>query len=139
MTSKEKATELLAQFALFNKGPVKHMHNATRGEMPVLKYLALHGDTYPTEFSQQFHLSTARVANTLNSLEKKEYIERIHDEKDRRKVKVVITEKGKDFVQQKEDMILEKTVELLEYLGEDADEFIRIIKRVKDFMDCQNN
>ena len=53
------------------RGPSKKLQEISEGEMAMLGYLVYEEDeTTPTELSSQLDLSTARVANTLNSLEK---------------------------------------------------------------------
>ena len=81
-------------------------------------------ETNPKELSERFNLSTARVANTLNSLERKEYIKRVHDSVDRRKVMVYITEKD----------ALDEFSKLLSYLGEnDSLCLLKILDKIQAF------
>lgn len=85
----------------------------------------------PTMISDYLHLSTARVANALKSLEKKRYIRRSHDMQDRRRVTVSLTPLGKQIAQENLDDTLEKINELMHDMGEeDADEFIRLMKKI---------
>lgn len=134
MVTREMAEDLIREFAsMHKKGPTKDVQNVTRGEMPVLAYLIMENvEPTPSEISTRFDLSTARVANTLNSLEKKGFIERIHDAKDRRKVFVHITPEGKAIAKEKYEEAIEHTLQLLESLGEDdAKELIRLVKKIK--------
>lgn len=85
----------------------------------------------PTMISDYLHLSTARVANALKSFEKKRYIRHSHDMQDRRRVTVSLTPLGKQIAQENLDDILEKINELMHDIGEeDADEFIRLMKKM---------
>mgnify|MGYP005768051403 CR=1 FL=1 len=118
------------------KGPSRKLQEITKGEMAMLGYLVYEeNETTPTELSNQLNLSTARVANTLNSLEKKGYVERVHDSVDRRKVIVHITQKGSDTFREKEKQASQEMQEILDMLGEDdARAFLRIMGRIREFM-----
>ena len=97
LNNEEMAKQLFMSVGLMQREPVKKMQKISQGEMAMLGFLTYEkSETNPKELSERFNLSTARVANTLNSLERKEYIKRVHDSSDRRKVMVYITEKGKE-------------------------------------------
>ena len=98
------AKQLFMLVGLMQREPIKKMQKISQGEMAMLGFLTYEkSETNPKELSERFNLSTARVANTLNSLERKEYIKRVHDSFDRRKVMVYITEKGKEVGIQEEE------------------------------------
>ena len=83
------------------------------------------------EISQRFQINTSRVAALLKTLSKKGYIERKSDPKDKRKIQVYITDKGKQYGQQRREDILNHIDQMLEMLGEeDAKEHLRIMKRI---------
>lgn len=128
--------EIFRYIGLLQGGPAKKIQELSQGEMAVLGYFVFEKDeATPTELSVRFSISTARIANTLNSLEKKGYIERIHDSVDRRKVIVHITQAGIDIFKTKENEAAEDFSKMLDYLGEkDSKEFLRLLKRVTDFM-----
>lgn len=99
LNNEEMAKQLFMLVGLMQREPIKKMQKLSQGEMAMLGFLTYEkSETNPKELSERFNLSTARVANTLNSLERKEYIKRVHDSFDRRKVMVYITEKGKKFL-----------------------------------------
>ena len=109
MNNEEMAKQLFMLVGLMQREPIKKMQRISQGEMAMLGFLTYEkSETNPKELSERFNLSTARVANTLNSLERKEYITRVHDSFDRRKVMVYITEKGKTCPTE----ILEKLAEI---------------------------
>ena len=104
MNNQEMAKQLFMLVGLMQREPIKKMQKVSQGEMAMLGFLTYEkSETNPKELSERFNLSTARVANTLNSLERKEYITRVHDSFDRRKVMVYITEKGKEAGIQEEE------------------------------------
>ena len=137
MNTSEMAEELFYLLGKFQRGPVQRIQDVTRGEIAMLGSLIIEGrDTTPTELSERFRLSTARVANTLNSLEKKGYIQRLHDTKDRRKVIVRITDTGREVAERKHGEAIQHMTDLLSDLGpEDAYDLLRIIRKVNGLIE----
>jgi DNA-binding MarR family transcriptional regulator len=112
----------------------KKVDDLSLGERKILGYLTF-GKNGVTSgvLSEHLHLSTPRVASALNSLSKKGYIERNKDNQDKRMVIVTITESGKDFVREEHEEALGTLEQILHKLGEqDAKEFVRIVKRIKE-------
>lgn len=103
-----------------------------KGETLVLYLLSKFSQkVLPSELSTQTRVSTARIAATLNSLEKKELIRREIDLTDRRKILIQITEKGKEKFEEEILLINQRMEERLRYLGEDdAKSFVRITGRL---------
>lgn len=127
------AVELMEYMRIFQRGPTRRVQEVTQGEMAVLGYLHKHDNITPSELSEEFDLTTARIANILNSLEKKKYLVRIHDSVDRRKVQVTITELGKTVAVQKKQEIEKDLSDLLKDLGEeDAVEYLRLMKKIAE-------
>ncbi|MGN8914606.1 MarR family winged helix-turn-helix transcriptional regulator [Anaerofustis butyriciformans] len=139
MKDKTVAKNLFMISSLMQSKPIKKIEKVTLGEMAVLGFFIYEKDeATPTQLSERFKLSTARIANTLNSLEKKEYINRFHSSEDRRKVTVKITQKGKNIFEKMEEDALKEFNKLLEFLGdEDSSNLLRIIEKLNIFM--QNN
>lgn len=108
------------------------LSEVAKGENAVLLYLTKEKDgANALEISQRFDVNTSRVAAILNSLCKKQFVKRIEDENDKRKIKVYITDLGRDYCFQKEQEVLAGLTMLLERLGEnDAKEYIRIMKKI---------
>lgn len=115
----------------------KHKENGTiHGEMAVLCFLReIHNPASPSELSNDRQLSTARIANTLASLEKKGWIRREHDSEDRRKVLVYLTDAGMERAEKGHQDCLNHMEEMFLWLGEeDSREFVRIQRRLNEFM-----
>ncbi len=110
----------------------RHVREPIGGEAFVLFVIfRCGGYTTPSEISYTTGVSTARVAATLKNLEKKELIMREIDTEDRRKVQIRITNKGEKEVEKNYNQLLNNTIKMLSYLGEDdSKEFIRIKKRL---------
>ena len=111
-----------------------NISEVSRGELPVLLYLLEERDgACAGDISENFGVNTLRVASILNSLCKKGYVVRVTDPKDRRKIQVFVTEKGRTFATERRDEAVRNLSELLRLLGEqDALEHVRIMKRVAE-------
>ena len=135
MDSKEMAQTLLSEFAqLFREGATRHMKDVSGGELGVLGYIHYTGGGLtPSDISREFRISSARVANVLNALERKEYIERRSDREDRRKVRIFATEKGQHRTEGCIAAAVDQAQMMMEQLGEqDAAEVVRLMQRVRE-------
>ena len=112
----------------------KEINESMHGEMFALQYIGLQGgDVLPSEISNMMHVSSARVAATLNSLESKGLITRRIDFSDRRRILVELTPNGKEEAEKHFQMILKNVAEMLSTVGEsDAKEYVRITGRLSD-------
>ena len=117
-------------YTLRSTEPPKVINESMRGEQFALQYIYQQKkQVLPSEICQYMHISSARVAATLNSLEKKGLITRQIDKNDRRRILVKLTPQGKEAAQSHQQQVLEKTSKMLKTLGEhDAQEFIRILE-----------
>lgn len=112
----------------------------SKGEHMLLGFLYHAKDkVLPSEIAKKCGISAARTAAIIKSLEKKGYITREADLEDRRRVNINMTEKGKIATEAKEVEILEDIENMLKYLGhEDAEEYVRIMKRVLGYFENLN-
>lgn len=106
-----------------------------RGEAAVLLYLLQcqkEGFITPGMLSEALNISTARVAASLNSLEKKALIVRVINKKDRRQIIITLTNNGQKQAKELKELQIKHLSFLLKELGEkDAFEVIRIAKRIE--------
>ncbi|MDF9824418.1 DNA-binding MarR family transcriptional regulator [Breznakia sp. PF5-3] len=102
--------------------------DSLEGEWIVLQYVLKHdGVTMPSELCQVVRISSARIAATLNNLEHKALIIRTIDTKDRRKILIKLTAKGRELALQQQQEIADNVIHLLSTLNEhDAKEYVRI-------------
>jgi len=85
--------------------------------------------------SQILNLAPPTVTPMINVLEDNGYIERVGSKEDRRVVFIRLTEKGKTFLDEKENLFKSNIKALVEYLGEeDSETFIRLIRKTGDFL-----
>lgn len=87
------------------------------------------------EIASEMALTPSRVTNIIRTLEKKGYVSRENDEKDRRKVYVSLTEDGTEYITVQYQSALTKYSLLFERLGEqDSREYFRILERIHEIM-----
>lgn len=114
----------------------KEISNKSKHEICILSYLKLHnGEAHPRDLSEEFLISTARMAVLLNQLEEKEYIKRVPDSDDNRQTIIKLQPKGNDFFEEANDKILEFIARFFDELGtEDSEEFVRLHTKLMDFV-----
>lgn len=112
----------------------KQISDSMHGESFVLFYISQHeGNVIPSDISNEMGISSARIAATLNSLESKGMIIRKIDVSDRRRILIELTPSGKEQVEKHYQMILNITMNMLTFLGEDdAKEYVRIMGRLAE-------
>ncbi len=110
----------------------KSMDGLVRGESFVLRYLMDNGNSaIPSDMSAAMGTTTARVAATLNSLDKKGLISRRIDSDDRRRIIVELTDEGKNIAKEQWQQFMADTEHMLRSVGdEDAKEYVRILKKM---------
>lgn len=137
----EKYLELAEQFMQVRRSlPYvkfdKEISKKSKHEICILSYLKLHnGQAHPRDLSEEFIVSTARMAVLLNQLEEKEYIKRIPDSEDNRQTIIKLQPKGIEFFEETNDKILNFIACFLDELGaEDAKEFVRLYTKLMEFV-----
>ena len=110
-----------------------------KGENFLLFYLARKGgEAAPSQISHALQVTTPRTTALLNSLEEKGYILRTHSKPDRRRASVTLTQAGREHVERTRGEMVERTADLLEYLGqEDAEELVRILDRLSQYAEAK--
>ena len=136
MNTDEMSEELYNTLGeLLNSKQSTEIVNSLRGEYGVLRYLVLvKNNAGATEIRKALDVVPGRMADILNSLEKKGLIERERDESDRRVVRVKITGEGVKTVAAKRDEIRAEYRGLYDLLGKkDTEDLIRLLKKVISF------
>ena len=131
------ANELLEKMHSFRRAkPQKSIDESLQGEAFVLHYLAQHGEgVLPGEISNEMRVSSARIAQTLNNIEKKGWITRQIDTNDRRRILVNLTPEGKTAAEKHHQAISNLAIKILSMLGEhDAKEYVRIMGRLAELL-----
>lgn len=91
-----------------------------QGEMRVLIYLHMNNgtDIYPSDLSDSLCVTRQRITSILSSLRKKGYVSMKMAENDRRRMRVVLTEDGKNWLIKKVKEIEIYYDTLIDGLGE---------------------
>lgn len=89
------------------------------GEMGVLGFLRRYGMASPTDLAKGLNVTTARIANTLKTLERKGFVRRKVNPDDRRGVIVTITPEGQRFGEEQYRSAVADTKDLLAPLTQD--------------------
>jgi DNA-binding MarR family transcriptional regulator len=107
---------------------------ALQGEGFVLNYIARRRcEVLPGEIGSEMNVSSARIAQTLNSIEKKGWIIRRIDKNDRRKILIELTLEGRDAALKHHQALTGHIAMLLSLLGEqDAKEYVRITGKLAE-------
>lgn len=126
----ESLYNLLAE--LLNSKQNRKVLDSIRGEYGVLRYLSYVEDRVSAgTLTEQLHVVPGRMTDILNSLEHKKLIERRHDEEDRRRIHVCITELGRTQAVKLREEISKEYEGMFRVLGkEDTLELIRLLKIV---------
>lgn len=109
-----------------------------QGESLVLNYLLFHQEEpiYPSDLSQELHLSRPRITAALQSLQRKELIAMHRSPADRRRVQVSITDAGREAIGARLVRMEAYFDKMLSGLGEpDARTLIHLINRCVEVMD----
>ncbi|MGN1419315.1 MAG: MarR family winged helix-turn-helix transcriptional regulator [Acutalibacteraceae bacterium] len=129
----EILSDIIGTFADFNRAKVfLDFQFYLKGENFLLSYLySIGGESTPGDLASVLHVSGARVAAILRSIERKKLIERIGDKNDKRRVTVRITQKGKEWVTLAGSEMYGYALNVIDKLGEDdTRELVRILKKM---------
>lgn len=115
------------------------MRNVERGEMFALRALAeAENPLAPGELAETAHISSARVANILASLEAKDWAKREHSQADRRRVTVSLTEAGRaEFERSRKDAFRAAYAFLESFGAKDAHELIRLLNKAAEIIESK--
>lgn len=134
---RELSREVLEEFGGLGRRMSPGMRNAARGEIGVMRVLdAVHEPLTPTQIAERTHLSSARVANVLRSLEEKGCVIREHSAEDRRRVAVSLTPAGQKEIERGKAEFEGQAASFLAQLGEeDVREALRILRKTNAIID----
>lgn len=130
-------SQLMAQLVtLFQMEPMARLIERIQGEGRVLFYLKEHPEqANPSQISQNLSLSKPRVTSILNALRKKEFVELQADPADRRRVNVVLTQAGLDYIALKVSHTEAMLDEYIAGMGkESTEELISLLIRTNEVM-----
>ncbi len=134
---KELTQELMSEIRAIGHALKPAVFNSMRGEAAVLMSLyRAGGELSPSKLGNETHVSSARIANILRTLEEKGFITRHHLSSDRRQVAVALTDRG--FEQTSKIRAERKKVveQYLSFLGkDDSQDLLRIARRTRTMLE----
>lgn len=86
-------------YELFRQLYLKKRNNGHMTQGKILKLLYKKGDISQKDMQDMLHIQSGSISEIINKLERKEFLIRIRDEKDKRKMILHLTEKGKKDVE----------------------------------------
>ena len=96
------------------------------------------GETTPRELAEAFDISSARVTKVLGDLEAEGLAVREGDARDRRRIIVRLTDRGRLELEARQMMVREHVACVLEALGpEDAPEMVRLMGRLISVLEAR--
>ena len=101
-------------------------------EVFLLLELKFHENITASEIANKYHVTIPAVMHKLDSLINDEYLIKLVDEFDKRKKYYRLTPKAEMLLEDNKKIIDNKINNLFDYLGDDKDELIRILKRINE-------
>lgn len=133
MNYNKKAEEIFETLTKRKKYIGELSSNISQGESGVLLYLLnVNSNVSQSELSEKLGVTMPRIVAVINTLQKKELIEKNVDSTDKRKSIISITNKGKDnIIKKKKDAIkfIENVIKELD--EQEIEQYIAISKKIE--------
>lgn len=102
-------------------------------QIQTLTYLKMHNNAQMGEIAEHLHIELPSATSLLNKLVTLQLVKRQHDEKDRRLVRVVLTEEGSALLALAKKEKETHVKKMLSYLtDEEQHEFLRLIEKLNE-------
>ena len=107
----------------------------------VLIYIYYNEDHKVTisDLSLALHVTPAAVSQSVNSYERLGWVKRIRSMEDRRTVYVQISDSMQKIIEEEWEKNQKKLSNYLDYLGDDAENFVRIIQKTAQYMNLTHD
>ena len=134
MNYNEKAEEIFETVTKRKKYIDKVPSNISQGESGVLLYLLnSNNNISQSDLSEKLDVSIARIVAIINTLQKKELIEKKIDANDKRKTIISITEAGKEIITQRKKQAIQFIENVIKELDEkEIEQYIAINKKIEE-------
>lgn len=121
---------------IFTDKGIDFLCNINKTQRGVLMYIAFNGPVLMNEVSERFALEKGSFTQVADSLENLSYIERKRCDKDRRKIYLEITDKGKEVALKIHHATETRIDNLLSSLSQsEKEDFIDSLERVSGYID----
>ena len=134
MNYNEKAEEIFETVTKRKKYIDKVPSNISQGESGVLLYLLnSNNNVSQSDLSEKLDVSIARIVAIINTLQKKELIEKKIDANDKRKTIISITEAGKEIITQRKKQAIQFIENVKKKIDEkEIEQYIAINKKIEE-------
>ena len=89
----------------------------------------------PAEICRYIFRESQTVTNTLNHLEKDGYVKKVKDQNDKRKVRIQITERGKQLLEKYDQWVAPSANEIIScFSKEELQQFEEYLKRLREWV-----
>ena len=114
------------------------LNDLSMNEMFICNYLYINGKASAKQLIDKTKLLKSQINRHINNMLKKEYITRILDPKDRRKIEIRLTEKGRNAYLKEHKAIIGLMNYIIEKLGKDkaallTEYMIDAVKTLKEY------
>ena len=130
----KKITEFAESIGIIYSSKIAEKINEQKnGMIAVLMLLDESTNLSPIDVSEKLELSRARTTNLLKKLFSKGYIFIYSDELDKRKLKIEISPKGKEYISLKKDTYVDILTKMYDELGENnVRKLIHLAKNINE-------
>lgn len=121
----------------FGRRLVKELYkgNITLPQFFILESLYRESESRMTDLARCMNVSTAAMTGLVGRLVRDNYIERIHDNADRRIIKVKLTAAGNDLVKRVNQRRRQMVIGIFGKISEsDRSDYLRILTQIKDIL-----
>ena len=134
MNYNEKAEEIFETVTKRKKYIDKVPSNISQGESGVLLYLLnSNNNVSQSDLSEKLDVSIDRIVAIINTVQKKELIEKKIDDNDKRKTIISITEAGKEIITQRKKQAIQFIENVIKELDEkEIEQYIAINKKIEE-------
>jgi DNA-binding MarR family transcriptional regulator len=135
---------ILLFFPLFYRNILRLTDNRVKNpinmQMRILLMLTHNGMMQPSEIGVRMGISKPNVTSLIDKLIDQGYVQRRHDEKDRRVIHIVLTAKGRKFVASRLQLVRHSIKKNLSSLGQDElDSLHRALETFKRIVSKMDN
>ena len=101
----------------------------------ILGFLHNNGDSKMCGIAKFMSVTTAAMTGMVDRLEKYGYVKRGHDPKDRRIIKIILTQKGMDLIKKINDERRRMIIDVFGRVSEtDRADYLRVLMRIRDIL-----
>lgn len=122
-----KASRLMREHMGFKS----EVGNLSMLQLQALIFIKRHPNAHMREIANNFKIELPSATSLIDTLTKASLVERESDSRDRRVVKITLTEEGKTLLKQAVKMRTKKIATILSYLSnEDKSDLLRIMRKL---------